>query len=64
MTDKCIKCNIELKSIDIGATKKFINRGAEEFMCLDCLAKYLGVPKEMILEKIELFKKEGCTLFV
>lgn len=60
----CIHCGKELGSIDIGATKKFINRGSTEFMCKSCLAKDLKVPEELIDKKIEHFKKQGCTLFL
>ena len=61
--DYCIKCGKELNSIDIGAHKKFINRGSTEFMCKSCLAKELKVSEELIDKKIEYFKKQGCTLF-
>ena len=33
-------------------------------MCIACLAKELKVPEKLIYEKIEYFKKQGCTLFV
>ena len=60
----CIRCGKELNSIDIGAHKKFINRGSTEFMCKSCLADELKVPEELIDKKIEYFKKQGCTLFL
>lgn len=60
----CIHCGKELSFNDIGAHKKFINRGSREFMCISCLAAELNVPEKRIYEKIELFKKQGCTLFV
>ena len=60
----CIRCGKELNSIDIGAHKKFINRGSTEFMCKACLANYLNVPEERIDKKIELFKSQGCLLFL
>ena len=60
----CIRCGKELNSIDIGAHKKFINRGSTEFMCKSCLAAELKVPEELIDKKIEHFKKQGCTLFL
>ena len=60
----CIRCGKELNSIDIGAHKKFINRGSTEFMCKGCLANELNVPEELIDKKIEHFKKQGCTLFL
>ena len=61
---RCIRCGKELNSIDIGAHKKFINRGSTEFMCKSCLADDLKVPEELIDKKIEYFKKQGCTLFL
>ena len=60
----CIRCGKELNSIDIGAHKKFINRGSTEFMCKSCLADELNVSEELIDKKIEHFKKQGCTLFL
>ena len=60
----CMTCQKELSFNDIGAYKKFVNRGATEFLCKSCLAKKLDVPLEMIEEKIKVFKKQGCTLFV
>ena len=62
--ERCIHCGKELRSIDIGATKKFINRGSREFMCKSCLAKDRKVPEELIDKKIQHFKKQGCTLFL
>lgn len=59
----CIRCGRELSFNDIGAHKKFINRGAREFLCRDCLAEKLDVPRELIDRKIEEYKKMGCTLF-
>ena len=46
----CMQCGKELTHNEIGAHRKFINRGA--------------VTPERIDEKIELFKRQGCTLFV
>lgn len=63
MTDTCKVCGKPLSGIDIGATKKFINRGAEEFMCIHCLSEHLKVSEELIYKKIEEFKAMGCTLF-
>ena len=53
MSQKCMQCERELTFNEIGAHKKFINRGSRSF-----------VPPELIDEKIEYFKLQGCTLFV
>ena len=60
----CIKCGKELAYNDIGAYKKFINRGSKQFMCRKCLADELNVSVELINKKIEYFKMQGCTLFI
>lgn len=57
----CFKSN--LSKDEIGATKKLIDRNAKEFFCIDCLADFLGCTVEDLLEKIEEFKEDGCTLF-
>ncbi len=59
----CIKCGAKLRRVDIGLHKKMINRGAESWMCVDCLGAYLGVPREELLKKAEYFKQMGCMLF-
>ena len=60
----CIRCEKKLSFNDIGAHKKFINRGSAEFMCIACVAKELEVPESLLYEKIEFLKEHGCTLFV
>lgn len=59
----CVKCNRPLKRDEIALHRKLINRGAEEFMCITCLAAHFKVTEERLNEKIEQFKKDGCTLF-
>ncbi len=60
----CLRCGVPLSFNEIGATRKFINRGAEEFFCLDCLSAELKIPRGLLEEKIEHFKRQGCTLFI
>lgn len=52
---RCMQCGKELTHNEIGAHRKFINRGAEQFFCKQCLAEHLGVTPELIDEKIEQF---------
>ena len=63
MCDKCSKCGGDLGPDGEGATKKFINRGATEFFCLDCLAERFKVSRALLEEKIEFLRENGCTLF-
>ena len=53
----------KLTKDEIGATRLLIDKDAKEFFCIDCLADYLGCTVDELLEKIEEFKEEGCTLF-
>ncbi len=59
----CKKCSKELSGNDIGLTKKLINRGSTEFLCIDCIAEKFDCTKELLEEKIRQFKESGCTLF-
>lgn len=59
----CKKCGKELSGNDIGLTKKLINRGSTEFLCIDCIAEKFDCTKELLEEKIRQFKETGCTLF-
>ena len=43
--------------------QKLLGEQITTFYCLDCLADYLGVSVEEILDKIEEFKEQGCKLF-
>ena len=52
-----------LSKNEIGLTKKLLSKDSKHFYCLDCLAEYLEVGKELLLEKIEEFKEQGCELF-
>jgi len=60
---ECICCGAHLTRNDIGATKKLVNRGAEEFLCIPCLAKKFKVDEELIYKKIDEWRGMGCMLF-
>ena len=64
MSACCIKCGKPLSKDEIGLHKKMINRGATEYFCLECLAEYFGASTDRLKEKIEEFRKDGCTLFL
>ena len=60
----CLSCGE--KSLDkntIGINKKLLGKSLKSFYCMDCLADYLSCTVDDLLEKIEEFKEEGCTLF-
>lgn len=64
MNESCMKCKKVLTHNEIGAYKRFINRGSTSFLCRECLAERLGVSPTLIDGKIEHFKRQGCTLFI
>ena len=62
--ERCMRCQKELSHNDVGAYKKFVNRGADCYLCIGCLAEHFGISVAQIEEKIAYFKAQGCTLFV
>ncbi len=60
----CYLCGKEnLSKNEIGLTKKLLDQDAKSFYCLDCLAEYLEVDADFLLEKIREFKEQGCAYF-
>lgn len=45
------------------STKSCLEKKTTVYYCLECLADYLGVTVQDILDKIEEFKEQGCKLF-
>ena len=60
---KCVKCGVELARDDIGLTRKLLGKTLTDCYCVKCLSDKLGVSETRLREKIEEFKKSGCTLF-
>ena len=61
----CIMCGKKKLDKDtIGINKKILGMDIINFYCMDCLADYLECTVEELLEKIEEFKEEGCTIFM
>ena len=64
MENFCISCGLNnLDKDTIGINKKLLGEKVNRFYCMDCLAGYLDTNVGDLLEKIEEFKDEGCTLF-
>lgn len=61
---KCISCNKTLENKnEIGINQKLLGEKTTVYYCLECLADYFGVTVQVILDKIEEFKEQGCKLF-
>ena len=61
--ENCIQCQKILERDEIAIYRRLIHREAEEYLCKECLAAFLGVPVAVIDSRIAYFKKIGCTLF-
>ena len=60
----CVMCGAPIIEKDvIGINRKLLGKQTKDFFCMDCFASYLGTTVEDLIEKIEEFKEEGCTLF-
>ncbi len=59
----CQTCGKELTKDEIALHKRLINRGAQEHLCIECLAKHLKVSVPLLEEKMQFLKDMGCTLF-
>lgn len=51
-----------LSKDEIGINIKLMGN-TENVYCIECLADVLDVTPQDIIDKIEEFKEEGCTLF-
>ena len=60
----CIVCGKRsLTKNEISITKKLLGIKSKNFYCIECLANFLEVEPQDILDKIEDFKNDGCKLF-
>lgn len=60
----CVNCTKELVRDEVALCKKMLGKNTKQFLCLECLSVYLNTDRDILLEKIEQFKEEGCTLFL
>jgi uncharacterized protein YlaI len=61
---ECVICGkIHLDKDTIGINKKLLGTSIENFYCMNCLAEHLECTVDELLDKIEEFKEEGCTMF-
>jgi uncharacterized protein YlaI len=60
----CKVCGKSVTYDETGLTKKLIDRGATQFLCLSCLAKMFDVSESRLKEKTEEYRRAGCLLFL
>ena len=58
-----MKCGRGLTADEVGLHQKLMGRGSREFLCIDCLAAYIGCSTEVLKKKTEEFRAMGCMLF-
>ncbi len=59
----CYKCERELTADEIGLYRKTVDRFAESYLCIDCLATHFDTTSESLLEMVKRLRATGCMLF-
>lgn len=60
----CKNCEAILLGDEIAIYRKLVFRGAEEFLCIDCLSQYFSCNRQAIEDRIKYYRDSGnCTLF-
>ena len=63
-TITCVSCGkTGLVRNEIGINKKLLGEDIEKFYCLDCLAEYLEVTPQDILDKIDVPKERKIDFY-
>lgn len=60
----CKACGKPISRDELGLSKKLLGRATTDGYCIDCLSRKLNVDEARLREKIEEFRRAGCTLFV
>lgn len=60
----CCDCGKQLSKDEVALSRKLIDADTEDFYCIRCLAEYIGCTEQDLIEKIQEFKEQGCTLFL
>lgn len=60
---KCYQCESLISKDLIALNRKLLGRSIMKYLCLDCLADFLGATTDDLLIKIVEFKEQGCDLF-
>lgn len=63
MTECCMTCGRPVSRDEMAMTRKLINRGAVQFLCIPCLARRFDASVQELMDRMQDFKDMGCTLF-
>lgn len=59
----CQRCGAPLSRDEIGLHMKILDRCAESYFCMRCLANVLDCSTDVLERKILQFRAQGCVLF-
>ncbi|MDR1903588.1 MAG: hypothetical protein LBQ88_15085 [Treponema sp.] len=60
----CKQCAKALNGDETAIYRKLVNRGASEYLCIDCLAAFLDSSRQAIESRIAYYRTTGtCALF-
>jgi hypothetical protein len=60
----CLNCGKEILGDESAIYRKLVNKLAENFLCIPCLAKYFNCKEAYIHDLIKYYRKSGiCALF-
>lgn len=62
--EHCRQCGRVLTPLEIALHRKLVNRGATEFLCKTCLARLYKLTEADLDRMAQVFKAQGCTLFL
>ena len=63
MAATCYQCGAKPDRDTLALNKKLLGKAIQKFLCLECLAEYLGATTDDLIIKIEDFKEQDCDLF-
>lgn len=61
---KCRQCGALLTQDEAALYQRLVDRGARQFLCLDCLSLAFGCSRSLLEDKIRYFRAVGCMLFM
>jgi hypothetical protein len=59
----CVECDSPMTRDEAALNYKLVDKKTTHLLCPTCLSKKMELPVETLRGMIELFRKQGCTLF-
>lgn len=61
--NKVCHCGKKVKKDEVALSMKYFGRNTTKFMCYKHLSESLGVSRKELKERVQDFKRDGCSLF-